>query len=414
MALRFGPSSVNSSKESPKQINRGEVKTVRVKDIVLSPNHPRFQEVGGWNGLGTIFFDSTSNPGLYSSKGTVAFAKPYFSNSKFYPLINELVAIVTAPDPLASQETQSGNKIFYYFPPVNTWNTPHHNALPDASVPNPLSRRKNYTQISNGSPNREYDQQDPIILGTTFKEKNDIYPLYPYEGDHILEGRWGNSIRLGSTTTFPDFPNTWSSVGEEGDPLIILRNGKINKNQAGWVPVLEDINDDPSSIYLTSTQKIPFYPSSFKTDSFGENDTSISTPTEYQGNQIILNSGRLVLNSKTDGIILSSPEIIHLSTGDSIHMDCSKQIVLSTSKIYLIDRNANERAVLGDTLVLELQKLLPALRGLAAACSVASAGPFPIPVLINIGPSLQTAVDGLQKALNGNNPKILSKKVKLQ
>ncbi len=414
MALKFGPSSVSPSKPTFSNLGKGEVKTVRVKDIVLSPNHPRFKEVGGWNGLGTIFFDSTDNPGLYSSRGTSTFAKPYFSNSKFYPLINEVVAIINSPDPIISQETQSGNKIFYYFPPVNSWNSPHHNALPDASIPNPLSRKKTYKEVENGSPNKELIEPTPILLGGTFEEKNNIYPLYPYEGDHILEGRWGNSIRLGSTVNFPDFPNPWSSVGNSGDPIIIIKNGEENKNQAGWLPTVENINNDPSSIYLTSTQKIPFFPSSFLTDSFGEGDVSLTTPSEYQDNQVLLNSGRIVLNSNKDSIILSSPEVIHLSTGNSIHMDCSQNIILASSKVFLTSRNANERAVLGDALVLELRKLLPALKGLAVACGVASAGPYAIPVLINAGPTLETAVNDLQAVLDSPNPKILSKKVKLQ
>jgi len=414
MALKFGPSSVSPSKPTFSNLGKGEVKTVRVKDIVLSPNHPRFDEVGGWIGLGTIFFDSTDNPGLYSSRGTSTFAKPYFSNSKFYPLINELVAIVNSPDPITSQETQSGNKIFYYFPPVNSWNSSHHNALPDASVPNPLSKRKSYKEVENGSPNREATKPTSILLGTTFEEKSNVHPLYPYEGDHILEGRWGNSIRLGSTVNFPDFPNPWSSEGNSGDPIIIIKNGEIRRNQAGWLPVVEDIGSDLSSIYLTSTQKIPFFPSSFLTDSFGEGDTSLTTPSEYQDNQILVNSGRIVLNSNKDGIILSSPEVIHLSTGESIHMDCAQNIVLASSKVFLTSRNAEERAVLGDALVLELRKLLPALKGLAMACGVASAGPYPIPVLINAGPTLETAVNDLQAVLNSPSPKILSNKVKLQ
>ena len=31
---------------------------VRVTDIVLDDKHPKFSEVGEWNGLGTIFFTS--------------------------------------------------------------------------------------------------------------------------------------------------------------------------------------------------------------------------------------------------------------------------------------------------------------------------------------------------------------------
>lgn len=417
MALKFGPSSINPTSPNPLQGNGKSVQDVRVKDIVLSPNHPKFEEVGGWAGLGTIFYDSTSSPGLGSPNKTLSKARPFFSNSKFYPLINEIVAIVTMADPIESQNPlKSSQKLAYYFPPVNSWNSVHHNALPDSKISNPVSAKKNYKQVENGGVNRDRVEETSIFLGNTFEEKSQVPPLFFYEGDHILEGRWGNTIRLGSTVNHPDIPNKWSSEGGEGDPLTIIRVSNPNQTSSspGWVPVLEDTTKDLSSIYLTSTQKIPFFPSSFKTDSFGPQDDTPESPSEYQGNQIILDSGRLILNSKSDGILLSSPNTIHLSAGSSVNLDCGDKIVLSTGEVYLTDRNADQRAVLGDALVLELQKLLPALEGLAKACAVASAGPFPVPSLVSIGPSVSSALLEFKKALAGHNPKILSKKVKLK
>lgn len=417
MALKFGPSSIESLPISPTDFKGKSIQDVRVRDIVLSPNHPRFKEVGEWAGLGTIFYDSVSSPGLVSPSETLSSAKPFFSNTKFYPLINEVVAIVNMVDPINSQNpTKSSQKLSYYFPPVNSWNSPHHNAIPDSTIGNPASSRKSYQEVEAGSVNRDRVEENPIFLGSTFKERNKIYPLYPYEGDHILEGRWGNSIRLGSTVNDPYFKNKWSSEGNEGDPLTILSiaNPNNNSTEAGWVPTVEDITENLSSIYLTSTQKISFFPSSFKTDSFGTNDASPTSPSEFQGNQIILDSGRLVLNSKSDGILLSSPNVIHLSAGESINLDTSQRIVLSSNQVYLADRNASQRAVLGDALVLELQKLIPALEGLAKACTVASAGPFPVPSLVSIGPAVESALKEFKKSLQGNSPKILSDKIKLQ
>ena len=414
MAFQLG---VNSSSPSstPSSLSSNLVlRDVRVRDIILSPNHPRFIEMGEWSGIGTIIYDSVNVGGQAPSNDNINYAKPISSNSKFYPLINEIVAIVSIADPLESQ-TNASEKLSFYFPPTNLWNSQHHNALPDSRAQNPFTKSKSLSEIIQGSPNYESVEEDSIVLGTTFKEKNQVFPLYFYEGDYILEGRWGNTLRFGSTVKFPDFPNKWSSEGNEGDPITILRVGNPNPTttQGGWIPTTEDTTKDLSSIYLTSTQKIPFYPSSFKTDSFG-NDPAPTTPAEYQGNQIILDSGRLILNAKLDGVLISSPTTIHLSAGDSINLDSSKRIVLSTGEINLISRDANQRAVLGDVLLLELQKLLPALEGLAKACKTASAGPYPITTLMSIGPALETAIGVFNKSLNGTNPKILSRKVKLQ
>ena len=117
-------------------------------------------------------------------------------------------------------------------------------------------------------------------------------------------------------------------------------------------------------------------------------------------------------NAKKDSILLSSPNVIHLSSGDSLNMDATNRIVMSSQQLYLIDRNADQRAVLGDELVFELNKLIPALEGLSKACTNASAGPYPILGLIGIGPALEQSIKDFKKAMAGKNPTILSNRVK--
>ena len=61
----------------------------------------------------------------------------------------------------------------------------------------------------------------------------------------------------------------WSEEGILGDPITILSNGlpkdpliyqqnsiENDSIDSPWIPTVENINADPSSIYLTSTQKI--------------------------------------------------------------------------------------------------------------------------------------------------------------
>ena len=78
-------------------------------------------------------------------------------------------------------------------------------------------------------------------------------------GDVIYQGRWGNSLRFGSTVKTDSVDNnTWSETGENGDPITILRNGQDpNSSSEGWIPITEDVNNDLASIWFTSTQKIP-------------------------------------------------------------------------------------------------------------------------------------------------------------
>jgi LAS superfamily LD-carboxypeptidase LdcB len=66
----------------------------------------------------------------------------------------------------------------------------------------------------------------------------------------ILEGRFGNSIRFGSSN--PKGKNNWSENDSEGEPITIISNGQTPQGSAA----IEDINGDASSIYLTSNQNI--------------------------------------------------------------------------------------------------------------------------------------------------------------
>jgi hypothetical protein len=70
---------------------------------------------------------------------------------------------------------------------------------------------------------------------------------------------------------------------------------------------LEDINKDDSSIWMTSNQKVGITPS---------NRTSVSNISQFSNPQVIINSDRLIFNSKKDNIIISSKKDIAISTSE--------------------------------------------------------------------------------------------------
>ena len=48
----------------------------------------------------------------------------------------------------------------------------------------------------------------------------------------------------------------------------MLKNGQHEEDTKPWIPQVEDINTDASSIYLTSTQLIPISGSSLNYESY--------------------------------------------------------------------------------------------------------------------------------------------------
>jgi len=356
--------SVNQqSSQSPNGITATPVSFLagRVKNILLDESDPeKFKKFGGWNGLGYIEYQDITNPTLQLST-----AKPFFPNNKNLPLLEEIVWIIQLPSTSINGATPDQPGIStdvnnYYLNSTALWNHPHHNGFP-ANPSSPLeSQKRDYLQTSIGNVRRVTDQSTELDLGKTFIERSNIHPLLPFEGDIITEGRWGNSIRFGSTIKLKkplDTPlNNWSTgTSNSGDPILIIRNGQGTQTNEGWIPIVEDINNDEASIYFTSTQKIPLKASSTSYNSYTTPPTTID---QYAGKQIILNSGRLIFNTTEDHLLFSSKKSVNLNSQESVNIDSKLNTVVSSPSIKLGSKDATEPILKGDALVTELQNLI--------------------------------------------------------
>jgi hypothetical protein len=345
----------------------------RVIDVILDETHPDFLNLGEWNSIGIIKYELINFP--EGEQVTRKIAKPLLANIKTFPLKNEIVFLIRLPD-TDSLNSLTDNETYYYLTLISMWNHPHHNAFPNPLNNNTISesQRKDYKSIEDGNVRRVTDNSTEINLNSTnnsggkFVEKINIHPILPFTGDNIFEGRFGNSIRLGSTIKSNSiYQNNWSTIGNEGDPIIIIKNGQpSNSSDEGWLPIVENINNDLSSIYFTSTQRIPIEVSS-KNYSGISTDQIPSFPSSYNKNQIIFNSGRLLLNSTTDSILLSSKKVITLSAIEDIGISTQKNITLTGDLIKLGGINAGESLLLGDSFIKQFKVLLETMNLLCDA-----------------------------------------------
>jgi hypothetical protein len=276
------------------------------------------------------------------------------------------------------------------------WNHPHHNAVPFSEGNSAPSQQKNYTQVELGSPRVVTNQPTEVFLGATFRERDDINPLEPFEGDVIYEGRWGNSMRFGSTVQ--NRPNTWSSTGTNGDPIVIIRNGQGENVGNGFSHVVEDINLDKGSIYFTSTQKIPLQVSSKGYNSYKTQKPE--TPDTYTGNQIMISSGRLVFNSNKDHILLSSAKSINLNAIEGINIDTNSNVVIASKNMYLGGPSANEPLLLGNRTEKLLSDLINNLQQFAQVCSVTYSPDGHLAGFNAIATQLSTSLTALSSTLS--------------
>ena len=140
-------------------------------------------------------------------------------------------------------------------------------------------------------------------LGNYFEFTPKIHKLKLYEGDSLFESRFGQSLRF----------TAYNNVKKQFSPVIILRNleSNVNTNKEYNEAIDDDINGDGSVIVLGSNEyQLSFQPgtvdSSGTTDFKTKPESFKDYPTKLIGNQLLLNSGRIILSAKTAEMIFYS------------------------------------------------------------------------------------------------------------
>ena len=361
----------------------------RVLDVILDQSHPEYQARGGLRSINGIFYQpvgrvskSTSDENLtkFAYSSDITTTKP--------PVPGEIVELKQQLAP--SIEGSITTKNTFYTSILNYWNNPNTNTFLDTKT---------------------FPDQD-ITLGQVFKEQATINPLKPLAGDVMLQGRQGQSIRF---TGAQNQEVTWEQVSSENDPLIIISNGQI-ETEDGFSLISEDVNQDPSSIYLTSKQKIPLQLASTRYKSYNEHPKAAE---EYQDNQTLINSGRIVLNSKQSDILQSSAKSISLDAKTSVNIESEQYLCIDSKKIFIGEKartspeSTREPVLLGNQTENFLQSLLNLLQGMAQdMASAQTVDGKPIPLLNKRGVQAQSTLQVLRNTINPNGKSNLkSKKV---
>jgi len=351
-----GTNSNFPSKATISGYNKEQVEPAEVIDIILDDTHPEFKNQGSYNSIGKAKVRHIQTE-LGKNEAILSWAAPVDGNIKNFPLKHEIVLTMTI-NSNRNNSYGSDSPSLYYIQRVNTNNNLNENAKPGISLPNITreykSQRKanEYYEVTDSGASNKQKKVTDEILGDTFK-RQDIKPLFPYEGDIIIDGRFGQSIRLGSNPE-TQLPNLKIRVGQP-DELSDVR----------LKPLKEDINDDQNSIWVTSlSETVGLRPATIGSPvhlKFYNNK-----PKDFTGNQIILNSDRVVINAKQNEFMTFAKRAINFVTSGIFTVDSMRNIIFNTRsktimnspEIYLGSEDANEPIVLGDSLKSLLEELV--------------------------------------------------------
>ncbi len=97
----------------------------------------------------------------------------------------------------------------------------------------------------------------------------------------------------------------------------------------------------------------------------------------YKGNQIILCSDRLHLQSKKDSILIFGKQAVGISSINTVNIDSSKETIVHSPIIKLGSLNSSSPLVLGDKYITALSSFLDSLSLISKQISSVSAGEKP-------------------------------------
>lgn len=347
---------------------------VRVKDVILDESHPEIasKKFRGIQGIGVIKYVQIDQSINTEDTKTLPFAFPLNSFSITLPLINEVVYLVKGP-----REDNTVANIDYYVTVVGLYND------------------INYLESKNAD-------EPADTPGYEFKIDQKIRPLYPFNGDTIIQSRLGSSLRFTGARS-PNSP--FSNITNANNPLIILSSGheKIEDTKL----YIEDINKDKTSVYFTADHIIPLEQIRDKYASAKDRPVLAG---DYRGAQIVSNSERMFFNAYKEDIQFSVNKSFGV-TAEQVFVDGVKYIGLDAKKIYLGEQAKITEAqpvIRGEFLEVFLNTILTALDGVGKAMTKAkTVDQKPIPTINLEGPALRAAVRAAGEMINPNGESLL-------
>lgn len=390
MRVRVGLSNITSNIGNNNYQTPQGYKVGKVYAVMLSPSSvPKkvWEQNGEWSGIGTIVYqeyrEDTEIPLLDLTDefiSTLPTALPFYPNQKYFPLPGEIVLLMdlpSAPSPITDKTNET-----YYLSPINAWNSPQFNGL--------------------------FLEEDKSVLYNSFNENDNFRGLQTFEGDYLLEGRFGNALRFGSTNKSGNQDlSPWSTNPTElqNNPIILLSN-QHNFKIPGSDLNVEDINKDGSSIYLTSNQSIPLDIGNIVLS----NITNPINIKDYTNPQVIINADRTIISSKSDEILIFGKAGVEAYSQGPIYLQSANVgLTMQDNQIYLGPFNNNsvnpEPLVLGIQLQEWLSELTVALSTFASTIGPTFSQPEGtlLETLNAAASALQDSVETLQNKISSES-----------
>ena len=360
-----------------------------VSKVVHSEESDRY---GGPNTINTIIAKPHITDELYKRRATLG------EKDRYYPLFRTMNDVPSEGDPVLLCTI---GKINYYLGPINTTtNSPTWNHDPNDTPELSIEQDENTLALTITERRGETQNfnKENLYKRLTKRRKEELdygNAIFKTTGDTIFEGRHGNSLRIGSRSNNPyvfisNQRNPFIDIEsiEDGSILSMTSDGTLNQHLGNG----QGVSADESKPILINFQ--------LSSDSLEEPNRSMGDVVSnvnnnqdvqeliynYNGNQMLLHSDRITLNSKLDDIYLSSIKDIHIGTGRHLTISTNEDLIISSERTFIGNPLLNgesremESMVLGTTLLELLKETLAVIKSSQGICQGA-----PIPLADDTG-----------------------------
>lgn len=277
-----------------------ELEVAEVVDVILSSDHPDYISKRDVGKAKFRFVNSQRN----KPEEELYLAKPWDSNIQKYPLVHEAVVVGN----YAGQ--------YYYMDVLPVQADVNQNAVPKISETPPVggggqSQGQTYQEAGAGLSDSRSSSSEPS-LGEDFEPSPQPKPLEPDEGDVVIQGRFGNTLRFGSN------PENGTATAQ-----LAVGQKQESKDKERRTRVREDVDKDAASLYMTEDKVVGLAPSTEDEDSHHRSVSS--PPSEFGGKQVVMKSDRLVFDSRARHFAYAL-EGYHVASGANVTVDAQQNI----------------------------------------------------------------------------------------
>jgi hypothetical protein len=204
--------------------------------------------------LGKIRFRDTLTDYTKDESKITKEAYPLTRNIAPYPLPGEEVMIYGVSSEVTTTSGPQVRMSYMYTTVINALHNPTYNSHPFLGTSIKALTKSN-PDVSEGALSVRFEQKISGLDAYKEGENINIYKqLQPFQGDFILQGRFGQSIRFGSTSGEEKAP--WSIGNKNGNGILVFRVDRDVATTEAEMITVEDINVDDSSIYMCTNQPV--------------------------------------------------------------------------------------------------------------------------------------------------------------